>query len=219
GGDLVEDLIHQFSDPFAFYRELIQNAIDAGSPTIRIVVRFEGGGPRGVASGVAQASVEDAGCGMDREIIEKFLLTLFRSSKEGDLTKIGKFGIGFVSVFAPAPQLVVVETGKDGESWRVILHPDRTYDLYRGEAPRIGTKVTLHKEMDAGGFRAFVKSSREAVARWCRHSEEAEVTFAAGGDDGAPPRPPENVRQPFTVDAPVIVEWSKGDTRVVAGPA
>ena len=40
---------------------------------------------------------------MDRATIEGYL-TLFRSTKEDDLTKIGKFGISFVSLFAMEPR-------------------------------------------------------------------------------------------------------------------
>ena len=66
---------------------------------------------------------------MDRATIEGYLLTLFRSSKEQDLTKIGKFGIGFVSLFAVEPELVVVDTARDGVHHRVIFDSDYTYTL------------------------------------------------------------------------------------------
>ena len=102
--DLLPDLIHQFSDPFAFYRELIQNSIDAGSARIEVRLRFTPGATRGTATAV----VQDWGEGMNRQVIDDYLLTKFRSSKENDLTKIGKFGIGFLSVFAPEPGAVVV---------------------------------------------------------------------------------------------------------------
>ncbi len=41
--DLVDELVHQFSDPFAFYRELIQNGIDAGSRRIKVTLSFHPG--------------------------------------------------------------------------------------------------------------------------------------------------------------------------------
>jgi hypothetical protein len=58
---------------------------------------------------------------MNREIIEKQLTRLFSSAKDGDRTKIGKFGIGFVSVFAIDPHIVCVDTSRDGEHWRVLF--------------------------------------------------------------------------------------------------
>ena len=54
-------------------------------------------------------TVKDTGEGMDSAIIETKLTRLFSSTKEDDFTKIGKFGIGFVSIFAIEPQLVVLE--------------------------------------------------------------------------------------------------------------
>src|SRR3990170_2628958 len=155
---------------------------------------------------------------MNRHILEKFFLTKFRSSKEGDLTKIGKFGIGFLSVFAPQPDLVTVETGRDGEDWRLLLHPDRSYELLRSPEPLEGTRVSLHKRMSPPEFAELAARSREAVIRWCRHSE-ADVAFAAGDETGAPPGPPAPVRAPFAVDAVFQVEHREEGTHVVAGPA
>ncbi|MHB8879860.1 MAG: ATP-binding protein [Myxococcaceae bacterium] len=211
---MVEQLVHQFSDPFAFYRELIQNGIDAGSSRIEVLLRFEPGRQKGLAT----ATVQDWGEGMNREIIETYLLTKFRSSKENDLTKIGKFGIGFMSVFSPAPELVVVETGRDGEYWRILFHPDRRYELLRCPEPVEGTRVILHKEMSAADYMHFSFRSREAIGRWCRHSE-ADVTFAAGDEGGEPPGAPASLRQPFGVDAPFQVEYREEGTLIVAGPA
>ncbi len=212
--DMIDQLVHQFSDPFAFYRELIQNGIDAGSSRIEVTLRFQPGRDKGLAN----VQVQDWGEGMNRQIIETYLLTKFRSSKEGDLTKIGKFGIGFMSVFSPAPELVVVDTGRDGESWRLLLHPDKTYELLGCPQPVEGTRITLHKEMTAAEYHEFKGRSREAIQRWCRHSE-ADVTFAAGDGDGAPPGPPVAVRQPFAVDAPFQVEYREEGTFIIAGPS
>jgi hypothetical protein len=212
--ELIEQLVHQFSDPYAFYRELVQNSIDAGSPRVEVTLRYQPAGERGVAT----ACVADWGSGMTRELVEQYLVTKFRSTKEGDRTKIGKFGIGFKSVLAPAPELVVVETGRDGEAWRMLLHPDRTYELLRAGAPLTGTRVLVHKEMGAVAWREFVEKSRDAVRRWCRHTE-VEVTFAAGAEDGAPPGAPERVGEPLTVDAPFQIEYREAGLWIVAGPS
>jgi HSP90 family molecular chaperone len=114
---MVRDLVGQFSDPYAFYRELIQNAIDAGSNRVDVTVEFVPGPPG--TPGLAIAAVEDDGAGMDEQIIDNYLLVLFRSTKEDDLTKIGKFGVGFLSVFALKPDLVRVSTARNMESWRL----------------------------------------------------------------------------------------------------
>ena len=72
-------------------RELIQNSLDAGAARINVRMAW--------SDGELRIEVDDDGEGMDRATIEGYLLTLFRSTKEEDLTKIGKFGVGFVSVF------------------------------------------------------------------------------------------------------------------------
>jgi len=212
--DLLRDLVHQFSDPFAFYRELIQNSIDAGSARIEVRLRFT----PGAAAGTATAVVQDWGEGMNRQVIDQYLLTKFRSSKENDLTKIGKFGIGFLSVFAPSPDAVVVETGKDGESWRLLFRPDLTWELHDSPEPFEGTTVTLHKSMSAADYVELAARSEESVRSWCRHSE-SDVAFAAGGPDGAPPPEPAPVREPLAVDAPFQVEYREEGTQIVAGPS
>ena len=60
---------------------------------------------------------------------DDLFLTKFRSSKEDDPSKIGKFGIGFMSVFAPRPELVVVDTSLDGDDWRILFNKNRSYEL------------------------------------------------------------------------------------------
>lgn len=210
--DLLDELVHQFTDPFAFYRELIQNSIDAGSNRIEVVLSYHPTAKRPLATAV----VADWGEGMTRKIIEDFFLTKFRSSKEDDATKIGKYGIGFVSVFACAPHAVTVDTGRDGEFWRVLFKPDRTHELIRLDAPLDGTRVTVHKEMDPAAYDTFRQKSEEAVKKWCRHSQ-VEVAFAAGSSAGQSPPPAVSVREPLQVDAPFQVEHQEDGLHVVVG--
>jgi molecular chaperone HtpG len=212
--DLLDELVHQFSDPFAFYRELIQNSIDSGSSRIEVVLGFQ----TGKDTGLATAAICDWGEGMNRKVIEDYLLTKFRSSKEHDLTKIGKFGIGFVSVFSSAPDAVVVDTGRDGEFWRVLFKQDKSYELLKLDQPVEGTRVTLHKRMTPSAFEEFSSKSLESVKRWCRHSE-ADIAFAAGGADGSVAGEPKSVNEPFVVDAPFQVEHREEGTLIVAGVA
>ncbi len=211
---IVAELVHQFSDPYAFYRELIQNSIDAGSTRIEVTLAFRPGRDKGLCL----ASVADWGEGMNRDVIENYLVTKFRSTKENDFTKIGKFGIGFVSVFSCAPDAVTVDTGRDGEFWRVLFKKDTTYELLQVKEPVEGTRVTVHKHLTAAEYLDFVEKSLASVKRWCRHSE-ADVAFAAGPADGRPPPAATPVREPLTVDAPFQVEHLEEGTHVVAGPA
>ena len=107
---LVKDLVDQFSDPLAFYRELIQNSMDAGSNRVDVTLEYDD------KTGTARMAVEDDGEGMDERIIDEYFLVLFRSTKEDDLTKIGKFA-GIVSV-QPAADLVR-STDQGGRIWRL----------------------------------------------------------------------------------------------------
>ena len=117
--DALDELVNQFADPMSFFRELIQNALDAGSQEVEVTVDYEAG--KTDEDGVIVVHVDDFGEGMDRAIIDTKLTRLFSSAKDGDMTKIGKFGIGFVSVFAIEPDAVCVDTSRGGEHWRVLL--------------------------------------------------------------------------------------------------
>ncbi len=162
---IVGDIIAQFVDPLAFYRELVQNAIDAGTPSIEIRIAYD---DSAAALGV---TVKDRGVGMTRDILENQLLVLFRSTKEHDDTKIGKFGIGFASVLAPNPEVVVVQSARDGTRLTLHLNRDLTYQLFdAGPATQTGTTVELVLAMRAEDVAGFVRSSVTALERWCRHA-------------------------------------------------
>jgi len=165
---MVLDLVNQFSDTLAFYRELIQNAIDAGSNRIDVSLEYvlEPGG-----KGTAIMRVEDDGGGMDEDIIDNFLLVLFKSSKEDDLTKIGKFGVGFLSVFAPKPFLVRVYTSRNMESWRLDFPDYRSYNKYKMPNPRDGTLVEIHKKVTPQEYAELSEKSLSTVRYWCRHAD------------------------------------------------
>jgi len=162
---IVGDVIAQFADSFAFLRELVQNAIDAGTPSVEVRIVHD------AAANVVRASVRDRGEGMTRDIVENQLLVLFRSTKERDDSKIGKFGIGFASVLAPKPNVVVVHTARDGRRLTVHLHPDLTYELFdAGPATQPGTTVEVEIAVAADDAREFAQRSRQALERWCRHA-------------------------------------------------
>src|SRR6478609_2793970 len=106
----LANLVNQFARPLDFLRELAQNSIDAGSPRIDVSVSFTPPSPE-ETHGVLRIQVDDYGEGMDEDTIDNQLTRLFSSSKEHDLTKIGKFGIGFTSIFAIRPEAVLLRTG------------------------------------------------------------------------------------------------------------
>ncbi|WAS99331.1 ATP-binding protein [Nannocystis punicea] len=162
-GDALEGLVHQFADPWAFLRELVQNSIDAGSPQIEVRIDHD------PSRGAMIIEVADAGEGMTREIIDTRLTRLFSSAKEGDYTKIGRFGIGFVSVFAIDPDVVCVDTGRAGEWWRVVFRRDRSFERIRLHDPVEGTTVRLYKSASATEVETARERARETLAYWCKH--------------------------------------------------
>ncbi len=165
----LSNLVNQFARSMDFLRELVQNSIDAGTP--RIEVRLDFDPPKGRARrGVLSVCVRDFGQGMDEAIVDGQLTRLFSSTKEGDLTKIGKFGIGFVSVFAIAPDLVRVVTGRHGESWELLFHTDRTFEKNRLDEVVSGTAVTVYKRMRATDAARFVGEARKTLRYWCEHA-------------------------------------------------
>lgn len=172
-GDALESLVHQFADPWAFLRELVQNAIDAGTTELDVRIDHD------PARGTMTIEVADQGEGMTREIIDTKLTRLFSSTKEGDYTKIGRFGIGFVSVFAIDPDLVCVDTGRAGEYWRVLFRRDRTFERIRLHQPVEGTTVRLYKTASESDVAAARARARETLGYWCKH---ARVELRLGGE-------------------------------------
>ncbi|MES2637872.1 MAG: ATP-binding protein [Myxococcota bacterium] len=205
--EVLDSLVQQFSDRYAFIRELIQNSLDAGAARIDVRMAFDGRELR--------IEVADDGDGMDRPIIEGYLLTLFRSTKEDDLTKIGKFGIGFTSIFAMDPVEVVVDTGRDSVWHRVTFDAQRSYTLSRLADPFEGTTVTLKMARGRKAATEDVRQVRAAAVRWCRYADAAITLEATGTDEEWAPTP---VAAPFTVDAPVVVVDTSDGVHAVMGP-
>jgi molecular chaperone HtpG len=194
--DVLKELVNQFSDPMAFLRELVQNCIDAGAGEVEVRLEW--------SAGTMTIAVQDYGEGMTREIIETKLVRLFASSKDQDFTKIGRFGIGFVSVFALNPELVCVDTGRTGESWRVLFRRDRSYELRALEAPVEGTLVRQFTACSEEEFEGYVARGREVLRRWCRHVSIPLLY------QGAP------INEPFVLEGQLVARYEEPGTRVVA---
>lgn len=215
---LVGELIQQFADPLAFYRELVQNSIDAGATAIGVTLTFQPDpGADGDALGTVDVAVRDDGCGMSREILEEQLTVLFRSGKEGRDDTIGKFGVGFVSVLAIAPEVVIVRTTEGrGDQWTLELKTDQSYELFHARAAGgAGTTVTLRLRRRASEVEGLVKGSAAALAKWCRHAE-IPIRFVASVSGGEVIHE-SRIDRPLGVDALVSVTVVDGATTVVAG--
>ena len=90
---------NQFEDPFLAFRELYANALDAvrGRREARIEIKV----------GPERVTVEDNGTGLDEPGLDA-LTTLGKSTRRGR-DAIGRFGIGFASVFDPQLGVARVE--------------------------------------------------------------------------------------------------------------
>jgi molecular chaperone HtpG len=209
----LQDLVNQFSDPYAFLRELVQNSIDAGSNQVHVRFNFMPGPTAPNAEGVTvehpgilTMHVDDTGEGMNRHIIDTQLTRLFSSSKEDDLTKIGKFGIGFVSVFALEPKAVVLDTGRDGESWRIFFKEDKSFDRIILDRPVEGTQVQLVLQVDSRKYAEIRQRSVATLIHWCKHAE-TEI-FVDG----------EKINVEFGFDHPLAVMYESQGTTVSLMP-
>lgn len=197
--DALDHLVDQFSERLSFFRELIQNSIDAGTSEVDIRCEWVDEG-----DGLMTIHVDDFGEGMDREIIDSKLTRLFSSGKDGDLTKIGRFGIGFVSVFAVEPDAVCVDTSRAGESWRVLFDKDRKFTRIALDAPVDGTKIRIYKTIDREGYEDLVTRAREVIRYWCKH---VPIDLVFQGD---------RINAPLDLDAPCKVTVRGEGTDVVA---
>jgi hypothetical protein len=197
-GEALDSLVHQFSDPWSFLRELIQNAIDADSPEIDVCIEHE-------QPDLLVIEVRDAGSGMDRQIIDTRLTRLFSSSKDGDYTKIGRFGIGFVSVFALDPEVVCLDTGRNGEYWRVLFRKDRSFERILLDTPIEGTTIRLYKRASENEVRAARVRALEVLRHWCKH---ARVEIRCDGV---------SISRPMSLDADCVIEHEEEGTKVLLG--
>ncbi len=170
---VVDNLVTQFANQWDCVRELVQNCLDAGTTRIDVWTEYL---PGDGFNGTIALHIDDFGDGMDENIIDNQLTKLFASSKEGDLTKIGKFGIGFVSIFALKPEGVLLHTGRGGEYWEVLFHADRTFSKTQLENPIEGTQITLFLKGDRSAYLEATKQVRRTLKKWCKHSE-TEIFF------------------------------------------
>ena len=183
---LLDRLVAQFASPYDFLRELVQNAMDAGSDRVEVALAAHAGDGEEV---VFELSILDTGAGMDESIIDGELTRLFASSKSDDRTMAGGYGIGFVSVFAWQPEAVLVQTGRAGESWEVVFFPDRRFEKRAVAAPFEGTTVTLLRRGLAHEAPAIAEAVRDSLWRWCRFCR-LEITF----EDRTRDEPPELIQ-------------------------
>ena len=204
--EVLAGLVAQFASPYDFLRELVQNAMDAGSDRVEVLLHTHAAGD-GV---VFELEIVDAGEGMDESILDGELTRLFASTKTGDRTQAGGFGIGFVSVFAWAPQTVLLHTGRAGETWELLFHADKRYEKHRIDAPFEGTTVRLFRPGKAEEREDIAESVRQSLWKWCRFVA-LDITFEdVDGQAG-----PEVIRDtPPSDEEALVAVHEEGETRV-----
>lgn len=209
--DAVDQMVRQFADELAFLRELVQNGLDADATALDVLLDHHevDGAP------VLEISVRDDGCGMDQAAMERCLLVLFRSSKEGDASRIGKFGVGFFSVFAARPDLVTVESGTDPKrpAVRLKLRPDFTWEMETAE-PRRGTSVRVRVPLGERSADALAARCVARLKHWCPHIR-VELTARFHGLPGRDA--PVRIDAPHAIDALVQVRAKKGEALTLVG--
>jgi hypothetical protein len=147
-----------YEDPYAFLRELLQNAIDTVETRRRVHGQIMNN-PDGVEvtcwedeEGFLWVRVDDSGMGMDEQHIRNYFLRVGRSyynsaefkaellrSEVADFTPISRFGIGVLSCFMVGDRVEVSTRlllrggryAEMGEALRLSLHRDRDYFVLR----------------------------------------------------------------------------------------
>lgn len=182
--------------PASVVKELVENAIDAGSS--RIQVEIEKGGRRLIR-------VSDNGCGMARHdallSIERYATSKIREDK--DLNAIATLGfrgealpsIASVSRFT----LVTRDSGSDIAT-QLILHGGRLKDVLSAGAP-VGTMISVEDLFyNTPARRKFLKSIQTEMG----HIADTLAEMALGWPQ---------IRFRLSHDGRVIKDWAPGDER------
>lgn len=146
-----------YSDPKVFLREAIQNAVDAlhartqfghdFEPAIDIETNFD------PASGDRRLMISDNGVGLTEGEIHQFLARIASSTKrDAEVTGgyIGQFGIGLLSCFMVAEEIVMItRSAKGGPAYQWTGRVDGTYSVTELQSEQaIGTKMYLTARPD-----------------------------------------------------------------------
>lgn len=160
-----------YSGSRVYVRELLQNAVDA--------IRARGMAEQGWSDGRIEIEVSegdaptvvfhDNGIGLEEADVHRLLATIGESSKRDDLGKargdfIGQFGIGLLSCFMVAEEIVVItrsiRSGASPVEWRG--RQDGTYSVR-----------TVQSEV-APGTRVFLRARADA-REWCTAAKVREL--------------------------------------------
>lgn len=190
----VDQLLHLvahslYSHKEIFLRELISNAADA-LDRLRFEALsddslYEGDSDLGIRIEADEEArtltISDNGIGMSRAEVTDNIGTIARSGtraflrslgeeKQGEVSQIGQFGVGFYSAFIVADRVSLLTRragGKQGTCWESDGRGG--YDLSRVNSVPRGTSVTLHLKEEESEFLNDYRL-REIVKRYSDHT-------------------------------------------------
>ncbi|HEX7865690.1 MAG TPA: ATP-binding protein [Variovorax sp.] len=151
---------HLYSTPVVAIRELIQNAHDSISRRRLEDPGFTGQGRIDVLADAAAQTIviRDNGSGLTQDELHRYLATvgngytrqLRESEKSGGDDLIGLFGLGFLSAFVVAEQVVVDSSSFQSphEGWRYRSSDGRRYAVQAMEARAVGSEICLSIRSD-----------------------------------------------------------------------
>jgi hypothetical protein len=157
-------------------RELLQNSRDAGANRVWFQTS--------IADGNERISCRDDGAGMTFDHAQRYLFSLYASSKRRRTRTVGRFGIGFWSVLRFEPNEIVVRAQpRRGKSWQVRL--DGQLERMRREQTKMrqGTEVVLERRVSADDLEEIIIISILRDAPWlrCRHRNERLLEVRVNG--------------------------------------
>ena len=146
-------------DAWVFVRELLQNSRDAGARRVDITVESR--------DGIDRIVCRDDGDGMSFEHAQKYLFTLYASSKRNQNDAAGRFGIGFWAVLRFEPDEVIVRSCPPGESgWELRLSGDLETIERSKSSLAAGTEIELVR---SAGIVDPEREVWDAIQRDARH--------------------------------------------------
>jgi hypothetical protein len=163
-------------DPWVFVRELLQNARDAGAHRVCFETSSENGRDR--------VCCRDDGSGMTFEHAQRYLFSLYASSKRGRPRTAGRFGIGFWAVLRFEPiEIVVRSQPQRGQAWQVRLDGRLEQVQREGTSMRRGTEVVLTRQAATDDLEHRLATSilRDAPFLRCRHRKERLLEVRVNG--------------------------------------
>ena len=121
-------------------------------------------------------TIEDNGCGMNRQELENNLGTIAKSgsfdfkneNKAEDVNIIGQFGVGFYSAFMVSDKVTIdtLSYKKDAKPVHWECDGGSEFDMEDGDWDQVGTKITLYLNEDCLEFCNEYKA-KEVIKKYC----------------------------------------------------